>query len=343
MKKLYIAIFIIVFAALYIIAYVLPNISDAFVRTYTAEYGTLDDDEIIDYVIVRDEKVYLADNAGDLKRDADAGELLRRNSRIVTIGGKGHYSQKRGIVSFFYDDLEEKLVPKKMKKLLQKDIYPAKDENGKETYKLSECLEGTVSKDDKVFKIINNKEWYFVTFLEKDDALALKEGAGIKIELENAKVLPCKIYYIEEIEEGQTEKDYLEVIFSCDRYLENFDQYRYGKARFIKSSKSGIILETSSIVEEEGHKGVYVLNKYNDYVFTRISIIAELGDKTVAEMNTFYDSESDKVLSTVKNYDTVLRQKEKKEDAEVADNSADAENSANATPSNKEEGNNNVD
>lgn len=312
MKKIYIAIFIIAFAALYIIAYVLPDISDVFVKTYTAEYGTIDSDEIIDYVVVRDEKLYVADYSGNVDRVQDAGVLLRRNSRIVNVSGQGHYSQKRGIVSFYFDGLEEKLTPKTMKDLSEKDIFPETDENGKETYKLSECNKDTCQYGDKIFKIINNKEWYFITFLEREDALELKEGSSIKIELEDATVLPCKINYIGIEKEGEPQKDNIEVIFSCDRYLENFDQYRYGKARFIKSSKTGIILETSSIVEEDGYKGVYVLNKYDEYVFTKISIIAEIGDKTVVEMNTFYDSKSDKVLNTVKNYDTVLRQKSDK-------------------------------
>jgi hypothetical protein len=54
-------------------------------------------------------------------------------------------------------------------------------------------------------------------------------------------------------------------------------------------------------------KGVYVKNKYNDYVFTPISIIAEVGDKTVVENRTFYDSENDKIISTVKNYDSIKK------------------------------------
>lgn len=316
MKKLYIAIFVIAFAALYIIAYVLPNISDVFVKSYTAEYGTIDSDEIIDYVIVRDEKVYLSDYSGNIDRVQNEGALLRRNSRIVNVGGEGHYSQKRGIVSFYYDGLEKKLTPKKIKNLSKKSIYPPTDENGKETYVISECKSDAAEKGDKIFKIVNNKEWYFVTFLEREDALQLKEGSNIKLELEDASILPCKIYYIGVEEEGQPKRDNIEVIFSCDRYLKNFDKLRYGKARFIKSSKTGIILETSSIVEEDGNKGVYVLNKYDDYVFTRISIIAEIGDKTVVEMNTFYDSKTDKVLNTVKNYDTVLRQKSSKDNEE---------------------------
>ena len=75
----------------------------------------------------------------------------------------------------------------------------------------------------------------------------------------------------------------------------------------IISQKTGIVLETSSISEEDGWKGVYVKNKYGNYVFTPISIIAEVGDKTVVESRTFYDKDSDKIISTVKNYDSIKK------------------------------------
>ena len=97
------------------------------------------------------------------------------------------------------------------------------------------------------------------------------------------------------------------MIFSCDRYYAKEDQLRYGTARVISRKVSGIVLDTSSIVEEEGYKGVYVKNKYNDYVFTRISIIEEIGDKTVVESRSFYDPEKDEMISTVKNYDSVKK------------------------------------
>ena len=108
--------------------------------------------------------------------------------------------------------------------------------------------------------------------------------------------------------EGTAEEpDLKQVIFSCDRFYENEDCLRYGTARVITRKVSGIILDTSSIVEEDGVKGVYVKNKYDEYVFTRIKIIDEVGDKTVVESRTFYDPETDEMVNTVKNYDSVKK------------------------------------
>lgn len=108
--------------------------------------------------------------------------------------------------------------------------------------------------------------------------------------------------------EGTAEEpDLKQVIFSCDRFYGNEDCLRYGTARVITRKVSGIILDTSSIVEEDGVKGVYVKNKYGEYVFTRIKIIDEVGDKTVVESRTFYNPEKDEMVNTVKNYDSVKK------------------------------------
>ncbi|MBR5258662.1 MAG: hypothetical protein IKV51_06920, partial [Clostridia bacterium] len=77
--------------------------------------------------------------------------------------------------------------------------------------------------------------------------------------------------------------------------------------RIITAQKTGIILETGSIVEVDGQKGVYVVNKYGDYVFTPIRIISVVGDKTVVESHTFYDSETDTTYYTVNNYDSIKK------------------------------------
>ena len=47
--------------------------------------------------------------------------------------------------------------------------------------------------------------------------------------------------------------------------------------------------------------------KYGEYIFTPISIIATVGDKTVVESRTYYDAKAKKMISTVKNYDSVKK------------------------------------
>ena len=67
-----------------------------------------------------------------------------------------------------------------------------------------------------------------------------------------------------------------------------------------------ILLETDSIKEEDGVKGVYVINKLGDAVFTPVSILSSYQGQTVVEKNYFYDSEGEYV-ETVENYDEILK------------------------------------
>ncbi len=316
-------IFVIIIAILYFLIYLAPKFSDAFVETYTAEFGTLDVDKTIDYLCVRDERVYTADNSGTVKRSAKAGTLRRSGSKIMSVGGVSYKSQQRGTVAYYYDGLEKSLNSETMKELSSDSLYPRKNDKGEDKNKLRNCKKTNAERGDAIFKIIDNSAWYMVTWMEPDEAADFVEGNGVTFELDdkNKTQVRFRVFYVEPLtDETQSEgdqaestpvttqkKDKVQVIFKCDRYYKRYGRLRYGTARVILSQKTGIVLETSSISEEDGWKGVYVKNKYGNYVFTPISIIAEVGDKTVVESRTFYDKDSDKIISTVKNYDSIKK------------------------------------
>ncbi len=336
-------IFVLLFCLLYFLIYVAPKVSDAFVETYVCEYGTLDVDFTSDYVCVRNEALHTADAAGTVDRKASAGNLVRIGNKVVNIGGADYRAQERGLVSYTYDGLEDNLTPDTIADLTPNDLNPPVDEEGNSTYKLKKCVSETAAKDDPVFKIIDNHRWYLVTWVDQATAEKLSQYGRVTIELNDEEHTQLR-FRVDSVEtedppedEGEAEasdeaaadeteaagddadaEDKAEdkkqeenvlrkAVFSCDRYYSKVDSLRYGTARIITTRVTGIILETSSIVEEDGVKGVYVKNKYNDYVFTPISIIAEVGDKTVVENRTFYDSENDKIISTVKNYDSIKK------------------------------------
>jgi len=80
----------------------------------------------------------------------------------------------------------------------------------------------------------------------------------------------------------------------------------------IASNTSGIMLETDSIVEEDGRKGVYVVDKLGNYIFTPVQILDQEGNVTVVEKNYFYDAEG-RAVETVQNYMEILRPQEDEE------------------------------
>ncbi len=107
-------VYLLLCIVLYVCIYVVPKVSDIFVETYVAEYGSLQIGEESEALFVRNERLYTADGGGAIDRVISGGSLMRKGSRIVTVGGQGYYSGEKGIVSYFYDGLESVLTPDTM-------------------------------------------------------------------------------------------------------------------------------------------------------------------------------------------------------------------------------------
>ena len=300
---------------LYVIIYVVPRVSGIFLETYTAEYGTLEVSQESSYMAVRDEKLYVSDNGGAVSRAAAQGRLMRKNSHIVDVGGVKHYSQQKGIVSYYYDGLEGVYTPENMQTITEADLELTDEE--KQTYAVRECSQGTVESGSPIFKIVDNKEWYLVCWLSAAEAEDIEAGRSITVEFVDGKQLKMKVMQVNP--QGQNRQ----LILSCNRYYEKFDSIRSGTCRLIKSSKSGIIVDSDSIVEEDGQKGVYVMSKQLDEAsFVPVKVLLSHGDKTVVEKNYFINVEDQKV-STVENYDEILKKPPTAEEAEGSEKNAD--------------------
>ena len=313
--KLMLLAYAVVFVILYVIIYVVPRVSGIFLETYTAEYGTLEVSQESSYMAVRDEKLYVSDNGGAVSRAAAQGRLMRKNSHIVDVGGVKHYSQQKGIVSYYYDGLEGVYTPENMQTITEADLELTDEE--KQTYAVRECSQGTVESGSPIFKIVDNKEWYLVCWLSAAEAEDIEAGRSITVEFVDGKQLKMKVMQVNP--QGQNRQ----LILSCNRYYEKFDSIRSGTCRLIKSSKSGIIVDSDSIVEEDGQKGVYVMSKQLDEAsFVPVKVLLSHGDKTVVEKNYFINVEGQKV-STVENYDEILKKPPTAEEAEGSEKNAD--------------------
>ena len=305
----------VVFVILYVIIYVVPRVSGIFLETYTAEYGTLEVSQESSYMAVRDEKLYVSDNGGAVSRAAAQGRLMRKNSHIFDVGGVKHYSQQKGIVSYYYDGLEGVYTPENMQTITEADLELTDEE--KQTYAVRECSQGTVESGSPIFKIVDNKEWYLVCWLSAAEAEDIEAGRSITVEFVDGKQLKMKVMQVNP--QGQNRQ----LILSCNRYYEKFDRIRSGTCRLIKSSKSGIIVDSDSIVKEDGQKGVYVMSKQLDEAsFVPVKVLLSHGDKTVVEKNYFINVEDQKV-STVENYDEILKKPPTAEEAEGSEKNAD--------------------
>lgn len=290
-------LFLIVFAVLYGIIYIVPKVTDIFTQSYTAEYGTLEAVHEARCVIVRDEQVYKASVGGQVERKKEAGQLVRGDSLIVSVGGHEQYTDANGIVSYYYDGYESRLNTETLSTLNESFLEEYSQAQSRE----KEASSSKAETGDIIFKIIDNKQWFLVFWMEEDEAASFEEGSSVKAAFDDLDPVAMKVYS----KTKQGEK--YQLILSCNRSYEDFDRYRIKDCRLITSSYSGIILETGSIVEEDGVKGVYVINKLGKSVFTPVSILSSYKGKTVVEKNYYYDSEG-QYVETVESYDEILKQ-----------------------------------
>lgn len=119
-------IYLLLCLALYVCIYIVPKVSDIFVETYVAEYGSLQIGEESEALFAAERTaLYRGWRRRDRPRDLRR-QPMRKGSRIVTVGGQGYYSGENGIVSYFYDGLESVLTPDTM--ATADSQFPAKGE-----------------------------------------------------------------------------------------------------------------------------------------------------------------------------------------------------------------------
>ena len=298
-----------IIAILYVIIYVVPQVSDIFVETYHAEYGTLEIKEETECLFVRSEKLYYASNGGSVNRVISRGKLMRTKSHIADVGQTAYYSDMRGMVSYYYDGLESVYTPESMETLTANVLEQIKNN---EANQMAEAGKDTIASGDALFKIVDNQQWYLVCWIGQENIGNFTEGKTLLVDFLDGTEKKESNQVEMTIESLTAQGEKTMVVLSCNRYYKDFDRYRIKNCELITSSTSGILLETDSIVEEDGQKGVYVVDKYGNYNFTPVQILDQNQDVTVVAKNYCYNAEG-KYVETVGSYYEILRPGAEKE------------------------------
>ncbi|MBR5517042.1 MAG: hypothetical protein IKU53_03640 [Firmicutes bacterium] len=293
-------IFIALFAIFYVLIYVVPTVTNIFTQTYIAEYGTLEESREVQCIIVRDEQVYDAKAAGKVERVAAPSELVKANRHIVSVGNNKIYNDEVGIVSYYYDGYESKITPDTMGVLTEEFFDTYKDSEG-----VQKAVSGNAEAGDTVFKVVDRSKWYIICWLDADDEEMFAPGDKVNVAFGDDKTV--KMYVDSVVKQGKE----IKLILYTDRYFDDFTKERILDCKLSIKSSTGVIINTDSIVEVEGQKGVYVIDKYGKENFVPVRIYYTQKDKTVVAKNYYYDSEGYPV-ETVKNYDEILKGKANK-------------------------------
>lgn len=210
LRRLVIAIFIILVVGLAVVIYALPGVTGMLVETYTAEYGELSIYDDTTGFFLRKEEVYAAENGGDVNRLSEEGDLLRPGTAVIGItgespvvsntsdsGGEGEVASDRpteiknllssrmkkssdfriengGIVSFFVDGYEYTLTPEKSTTIRKTELDEVKQSQVVETG-------DSVKNGYPVFKIISNGGWELIAYIPKDHIGQYEEGQKVDV------------------------------------------------------------------------------------------------------------------------------------------------------------------
>ena len=353
----YVALLLVCVAVIYIV----PSVRGLLDKTYVTKYGTISIDDEVRAYIVRDEIVYVAKYDADFTRQAEAGTLYKAAAKILdfnvkvdengeqiasdaseisrkyrsiieTLGDatsltKGK-SKVAGYVSYYIDGAEEKLSTSHLEEITEKEFKELSNLRQVEVQD-RKCTAG-----EPVFKIIPNRKWYLVFFIDNKGADRYYAGQTVYIDIDGEQV-PVSVRSVEAVpEEGKdteepdpseeppaedqseeqtseeqdaknNDKGTSKVILTCKMFNGELISERKFDARVTVASASGLVLKDSSIVEKDGQKGVFVKNKLGEHKFRPISVKADNGEECVAYSDIYVD-EGGNFVETIGTYDEIV-------------------------------------
>lgn len=318
-KKIIYIIYFALLLSLGVLIYVLPKVSDAFTRTYTIEYGSLQVSSEVNCYVVRNENVYVANRSGVIQYYVEEGTKLRKGAKVLDIvsgetdhtetkypdllermNGAGeslntYSAQQNGIVSYYIDGYEKVFAPDKLESLNREAVL--KMELGVENLTRNTTLSG-----EPLYKIADNNLWHAVFWVDEKEMIKFEVGKNVTIELPLGSV-SARVASISD------EDSSWKIILESNQYYKNLSQVRKTGATVITEDYSGLVLPNESITSVEGQMGVYVKDIGGDFVFLPVKVIASDGEYSLVQEGEF-DAEVDgesKRLKTVNVYDEILR------------------------------------
>lgn len=296
-KNIFAYIFIAAVICLFIIIYILPNVSDVFRQTVVIEYGGIQVKDKVTCFIVRDETVYFADSQGEIEYFVKEGDQIRKGTKVLEtiVNRKAYITDKRGMVSYYIDGLESYFKPDTMINLKYED-----------TKKLNLNMVNTKSKKIEsgkpVYKIINGNIWYAVYWIDKKSILNYEKGNKVKLVLPKSSIQGIVSDII------QKEDAYF-IILKFDRYYEGLPELRKISAEVITSDYRGLTIPNECITTSGDITGVYVKDVSGEFIFKPIKVLTSDGINSLVECTYYYENTplAQKKIETVDIYDEVLR------------------------------------
>lgn len=217
-------------------------------------------------------------------------EQLNILEKKIKSNTTNYYSNTSGIISYKYDNNENKYNSDSLDDLNSKDI-----ENASNNYISTASNNEKIKQGSIIARVIDNDECYLV--FEKEDNELFNQGDSVKIEIDNNKI-NGEIYKI-----YKKNNCFIMVVKIAQQNLEIYDT-RVEEFDIIYRQMEALRIPKESIVKKDSKTGVYVINEENNKPeFIEIKGIS-FEDDTYAYVD-FRSNEANGV-NTVKLHDRII-------------------------------------
>ncbi len=227
------------------------------------------------------------------------------------------YSQRAGVLSYKIDGLENVYTFDNIYNMMPSDTVLNE-------YTVTDMKQiSSIKSGDSLYKIIRNFNYYMAVTLSNDFAKLFEEKKYIKVRVVYEGSSNEIWGYIEKINYGS---DQSTLILYFDDFFNVIYDKRYVDLQLITDIHEGLKIETKSLVEKDGIKGVYVKDASNIVKFMPVEILGE-DENTIVVSEGSYVSEkqrntidiNDKKYETIKIYDNIILRPDKVAEGQIVD------------------------
>lgn len=228
-----------------------------------------------------------------------------------------YYSGMAGIITYKIDGLEDVY---KFQDVL--NITPSGTKE--QEYTISDKKQSeTVARDEKIYKIIRNFEYYIAVTVDNEKAKMFEENKYVKIRVLSDGSDHELWGYIKKINYG-SESSVL-ILYFDDYFYKIYDK-RYVNLQIITDIHDGLKISSAAITKKDGLDGVYVEDASNIIKFFPVEILGQNGDVTIVSSGEYSGENerriiniNDKSYSTIKTFDKVILEPDKVYEGQIAE------------------------
>mgnify|MGYP000975935318 CR=1 FL=1 len=225
------------------------------------------------------------------------------------------YSDRAGIISYKTDGLEDVYKFENVMEMTPSSTV-------KREYSVRDKKD-TVQKNEAIYKIIKNFEYYIAATVDNEKAKLFEENKYIKVRLLSDGGQHLVWGYIKKINYGSEESV---LILYFDDYFHKIYDRRYINLELITSVYEGLKIKNEALTEVDGLTGVYVRDASNIIKFLPVEILGSDDEYSVVFTGDYVGANErniitigDKRYPTIKIFDKVILEPEKVYEGQIAD------------------------